>query len=804
MTLENAGNKNDYVFGCAEGWDAFEVVRFHASEEISAMYAFEIVLLRRAEKGPADLDALVDAAVSLRIASSSRWRVVHGIVAEAEEIDRTSVLFLYRVLLVPHLARAAHRRRCRNFIDTSLKDILTEVLENRSPAFPSGNQGLALLSGDPTPPAAEPSFDSFKPPTASYRFALQDGARLDDATNSPYVVQYNESDFDFLNRLLEKEGIAYFFEQADDGMVMTLTDAPGHAPLFSSDSTFDLRGVAKGGSAARSQEVVKTLRSAKRLRSNAVTVREYDWHRSKTPFDGQITGGDDADRLGVFEFGGEDENSSSEPGSFPAKVRLERLTAEAAMCEGTSTVRTKEPGYRFSVHDADGLRDDADLMLVRVETWAASLFPEGTVLDDEPFGDGSERAATPFYKNKFVALPASVPFRPALKTSKRLIAGVQAAVVTAEEFSGSRPEINADKNGSVRLRFPWDQRPDKSDGKPSSNWVRVSQLWAGAGYGGLSTPRVGHEVLVAYVGGDPDRPIIVGRVHNPQGTPPYDASTQATRTSIKSQSSPNATGSNEIRFEDAAGSEEVMIHAQFDMNVIVENDLNITVNNDENTVVHNNQTNNVDVNLTQQVGADESNKVGGNQTQTISGNQAQTVGGNQDNSVGGNQSNTVGGTCTHTVAGLETQKIGGGLNQTIGGFQATAVSGPVSLQCPILAQTVAGPASLSAGGGYTFKGPLAAIDAGALHAIKAVQITNTGSVFKVVAGAASLTMQGGLIVLDNGAGGIVALIGPNIAVSAGAIASVKGSAGVFVTGSGGTLNVTADVNAKGGTINLNS
>jgi type VI secretion system secreted protein VgrG len=804
MTLENTGNKNDYVFGCAEGWDAFDVVRFHALEEISTTYAFEIVLLRHADKGPADLDALVDAAASLRIASTSRWRVVHGIVAEAEEIDRTPTIFLYRVLLEPHVARAKHRKRCRNFIDTSLKDILTEVLENRSPAFPNGNQGLALLSGDPTPPTAEPSFDSFSAPTASYRFALQDESRVSDATNSPYVVQYNESDFDFLNRLLEKEGIAYYFEQAEDQVVMTLTDAPGQSPLFSSDASFDLRGVAKGGAAARSQEVVRSLRQAKRLRSNAVTVREYDWHRSKTPFDGAITGGDDADRLGVFEFGAEDENHSAEPGSFPAQIRLQRLAVEAALREGTSTVRTKEPGYGFKVHDADGLRDDADLVLVRVETWAASLFPQGTVLDDEPFGDGAERgSATPFYRNKFVALPSEVPFRPALRTSKRLIAGVQPAVVTAEEFGSSPPEINADKNGSVRLRFPWDQRP-AGDNKPSSNWVRVSQLWAGAGYGGLSTPRVGHEVLVAFVGGDPDRPIIVGRVHNPQGTPPYDASTMATRTTIKSQSSPNAAGSNEIRFEDAAGSEEVMIHAQYDMNVIVENNLNITVNNDENTVVHNNQTNNVDVNLTQQVGADESNKVGGNQTVNITGNQGQSVGGNQDNSVSGNQSNTVGGNRTQSVGGNETQSVGGNFGQSVGGTHETKSGGAMSVTVgATLGQTIAGAVSMKAGGGYTLTTPNAGIDAGAIHAIKAGMITNTGTVFIVSAGSATLTMQSGLVVLSNGAGATIALMGPNV-VASGALVKAGGSGSVVLKGPGGNVTVDANVSANGGTINLNN
>src|SRR5262249_18826332 len=163
--------------------------------------------------------------------------------------DRTGIIYLYRVVMMPHFVRARHRRRCRNFVDKSIKDILKVILENQSPAYPSGNAGLQLLSGDPQPPATEPDWSSFQAPTAQYPFALTDESPVTDATTSPYIVQYNETDFDFFARLCEREGISYYFEQTDDATVLTLSDAPGQDPLSSTDETFELRGASRGGNA---------------------------------------------------------------------------------------------------------------------------------------------------------------------------------------------------------------------------------------------------------------------------------------------------------------------------------------------------------------------------------------------------------------------------------------------------------------------------------------------------------------------------------------------------------------------------
>ncbi len=233
----NQGNQADYMLGTDEGWDAFGVVRWHGIEELSQPYRYEITLQRQASSGAVDLDKLIDASATFAIASQGKWRLVHGILAEAEELERTSQLIFYQVLLVPPFWRARHRRRCRNFLGHSLVDIVSAVLENRSPVHPKGMGGLTRFSSGQAPDL-HPSFSSFSPPTASYRWDVKNTKRIGDGTARPYVVQYNESDFDFVSRLLEDEGLTYYFEHAQDQVVLAITDLPGVSPMYDEDTTF--------------------------------------------------------------------------------------------------------------------------------------------------------------------------------------------------------------------------------------------------------------------------------------------------------------------------------------------------------------------------------------------------------------------------------------------------------------------------------------------------------------------------------------------------------------------------------------
>ena len=790
----NQGNQADYVLGTAEGWRAFQVVRWHGIEELAQPFRFDITLLRQSSEGPVDLDRLLDAGATFRVASQARWRSIHGILAEAEEIDRTAQIILYRVLLVPHFWRARYRRRCRNFVNKTLREIVSAVLENRSPACPAGNGGLSLFSSAQGPDQ-HPTFTSFTEPKSSYRWDLGDTSRVDDRNARPYVAQYNESDFDFVARLLEDEGLSYLFEHGRDEVTLSITDAPGRAPMFDPEDKFTLRRLSKAGRGDE-QEVVRSIRDVRRLASRAVTVRDWDYNRSLRPLQATVDeASGDPEMARHFEFPVGEESVQDQPGKHAASIRMQRWDVERVLREGASSVRTMAPGYGFELHDGDGLVADAKLLAVRVETFATELTPQQTVLDEEPFGVGGTTGPLSVgYDSRFMALPDKLPFRPAMRTPRPRIHGVQAAVVTAEEHPESdRPVINADALGRVRVRFPWDQRPDTDDKTPTSEWIRVSQFWAGTGYGALYTPRVGHEVLVAYMQGDPDRPVIVGRVYNPQHPPPYDAAKDPTKSTVKSRSAEakkEIDGFNEIRFEDRAKKEEIYLHAQRDLNEVVLASHSTTVGGNQSNSVGGDQSNSVKGHREHTIGDYETVTVGSDRTTNFQANEHHTVSGSRDTTIGANETTVVCGFRKATVAANDDLTVGGWHNVLVGGGDRL---------------TVINKRDVDIGASYTVK---TAVDytseAGSNHTFQSTSAYfEQSSEFVVHAGGCTLSMKAGTIRLDNGAGATIVLAGGLVHTSAADVGTM--SSGAISMMAGGNVDAIAggNINATGTEIKLN-
>ena len=808
----NKGNQADYLLGTAEGWAAFGVVRWHGVGEISQPYRYDITLVRQAADGPVDLDKLLDAGATFRLASVKRWRTIHGILAEAEEIDRTSQIILYRVLLVPHFWRARYRRRCRNFVDKTFREIVSGVLENRSPSHPEGSGGLIRFSSAQGPDV-HPVFSSFTEPKASYRWDVGDTSRIDDRTLRPYVAQYNESDFDFVARLLEEEGLSYVFEHGRDEVTLAITDAPGRSPMFDEQDTFSLRRLSTAGRADE-QEVVRAIRDARRLASRAVTVGLWDYNRSHAPLLATVDqSSGDPDQSRHYEFPAGEEPDQENPGVHAAKIRMERCNVERALREGASTVRTMEPGYRFTLHDGDGLISDAELLAVRVETFATELLPEHTILDEEPFGfAGATGPLAAGDDSRFVALPKDMPFRPAMRTPKPRIQGVQAAIVTAEEVSGAeadRPAINADKLARVRVRFPWDQRKDTTDKTPTSDWIRVSQFWAGTGYGALYTPRVGHEVLVAYMQGDADRPVIVGRVYNAQHPPPYDPSKEPTKSTVKSRSAEakrEVDGFNEIRFEDQAKKEEIFLHAQRDLNEVVRASHSTTVGGDQSNSVGRNQSNSVKGHREHTIGDYETVTVGGDRTTNFQANEHHTVSGSRDTTIGANETLGVVGFRKSTIGANDDLSVGGWRNVVVGGGDTLNVTDKrdVNIGASYTVKTAADYTS-EAGSNHVFKSTNTYVQpSGDFQVNSTTAGFNQSASFYVKAGGCTLSMSAGIITFDNGAGASISMIGGLIAISAGA-ALITTSGGPVIATAGGAVNMGAggNINATAPNIKLN-
>lgn len=553
------GNERGCVLGTpSTGWFGVEVIRWKGEEALSEPYRFTVTVLRPRSEGPLDLELLVDDNTTLLIRSPLADRAVHGIVASVEEIERTPEHTLYELLVVPPFERARHRVRSRTFVGRTLREILSYVLENRSTESPEGFAGHVGHAGGAAP-FAFPEGEHFGPARATYRFAVSTPERLDHPTLRAYTVQYGETDADFVSRLLEEEGLTYLYEHTVDEVIFTITDNPGSARLLSHTTRARLDRHVKG--LGQDHEVVTKLTATSRMGLGPVEVRDWDPTRPLGPRRGLARGEREEawDAYGELRFPGRDEAMAA-PCVSIAEVRRERRAVESAMRVGRSTLRAIAPGWKVSIVDVHG-GQEVEVVIVRVTTFATYHVVESDVLSETPFGlspRGHDRAS---YENAFEALDARIQFRPEQKTTRPRIDGVQCALVTADEV-GNTVEIHRNAEGEVRLRFPWDQRSEP--GTPSSCWVRVSQGWAGAGFGQIFTPRVHQEVLVAYQEGDPDRPLIVGRVYDAVQPIRYE---KATISAITTKSSPGSDGYNELRFDDETGNEEVYIQAERDYNL---------------------------------------------------------------------------------------------------------------------------------------------------------------------------------------------------------------------------------------------
>jgi type VI secretion system secreted protein VgrG len=286
----------------------------------------------------------------------------------------------------------------------------------------------------------------------------------------------------------------------------------------------------------------------------------------------------------------------------------------------------------------------------------------------QPWKKDSEFA----YTNRFTCTPFDVPFRPVRQNPKPFVRGAQTAIVVGPKGE----EIYTDEHGRVKVQFHWDREGKKDDN--SSCWIRVSQVWAGGGWGAIHIPRIGQEVIVDFLEGDPDRPIITGRVYNASQTPPYGLPANATQSGLRSRSSKggSADNYNEIRMEDKKGAEQILVHAERNMDTSVEVDESLDVGGNRKVHVKGSFTENIDSGETRTVNAGAKETINGGMTQTINGGEIRTVNGGVTESINGGETRTINGGATETIVGGETRTVSGGLTETINGaFTQTSSSG---------------------------------------------------------------------------------------------------------------------------------
>lgn len=609
-TQENRPLKVETVLG----EDALLLTRLSGEEAISEPFALSLEMLAfdRIVQPSEILGTPV--AVSIR-RSSDRPRRFHGVVRRffADPSGTASAVAsggfgsgrsirCYRAEVVPWFWLLTQARDCRIFQNRTVTDIITEVFRH---------------------------------------FGFQDFEINVTGSYAPieYCVQYRETSFDFVSRLMEEHGLCYFFRHEEDRHVMVIADAGQPWPRFAETTLSCL---------STSVEPIVAWSHAYNFAPARWTMRDFNFETpaqdltTSEPTTLRIPG---ADRFEEFDYPGR-------YGVVAAGRQLNRVRAEAReagfhVVEGASLCPLLVPGERFVLEDHwDEAENGKSYVVARVRHEIA--------VSDHVSGGG---AGTP-YRNAFHAFPAEVHYRSPRVTPKPVVQGPQTAIVVGP----AGEEIFTDKYGRVKVQFHWDRLGTHDEN--SSCWVRVSHAWAGAGYGSIQIPRIGQEVIVDFLEGDPDQPIITGRVYNAHQMPPHALPGGAVKSGIKSNSTKGGGGSNELTFDDTKGNEKTYFHAQFNHEAVIENNETRHVKNDHTATVDANET------LT----------VHGDRTRTVDGKESVTVGGERTRSVGGNESYDVGGNRTYKVGGAETITVAGKQAVSVGGAQEIAVAAAARLQ----------------------------------------------------------------------------------------------------------------------------
>lgn len=587
------------------GPDVLLFAGLSGEEGISRLFRFELELLAdRMDSSKVVFEELLGQSITIHVVlPNGLERHLNGICRRFSEGEEDEHFRTYRMEVVPKAWLLTRRRNSRIFQQMTVPEILKEVLK--------GIQSRFELLG---------------------RFEPRD-----------YCVQYRESDFDFAARLMEDEGIFYFFEHGKSRHTMVLAnDRASHPEVEPGPSTLIYEQL-KGGT--REEDRIYLWEKAQEIRAEKVLLWDHCLelphqhlespdlivpsvtagrvsHELKLPLPVEL---EQFDYPGTYagRFDGIDPGGGERPeelgkirpdGTRTARIRMEEETTPALTIRAASHFRHVASGYKFSLTrhwDANG-----DYVVTSVVHHAKD-------------SDYRAKGLAPTYRNELTCIPYDLPFRPPRRTPRPRVEGTQTAVVVGPPGE----EIFTDKYGRVKVQFHWD-REGKHDNR-SSCWIRVATPWAGRQWGMLHLPRIGQEVVVDFLEGDPDQPLIVGSVYNAQEMPPWGLPEHRTRSGVKSRSTLKGTPDdfNELRFEDEKGKEHVYLHAQRDLLVAAERDHSAAVGRDEDVVIGRDQFVTVKGKIQQKVGGDVHVQTGGSYVASISGDLCFSYGGDRDESV---------------------------------------------------------------------------------------------------------------------------------------------------------------------------
>jgi len=504
-----------------------QVLSFEGRETLNKPYRFDIELI--SQNASLDLDALINQTAYLAFGPSGKG--VHGVVYAITQGDSGKRLTRYRISLRPQLAYLAHRYNQRIFQHLTVPQIISQVLEDHG------------IQSD------------------AYQFQL--GYIYPERD---YCVQYDESDLHFIQRLCEEEGISFHFQHSEDSHRLVFGD---DASVFPKLAPLNYQ---QGSGLSADHEVVRAFGVRLETRSTHATWRDYDFEQPKLQMEADYRS-EFSPALEVYDYPGRFTDRTR--GKHLAKRSLERLRSDYELAEGQSDAYLISGHFLALAGHPRAQWNDLWLLDEVIHEGKQPQVLEESVTSNTQPGDGFQQG----YRNRFTATPWDIPYRPALEHRKPKVLGSQTAVVTGP----AGEEIHCDQYGRVKVQFHWDREGLGND--TTSCWLRVASNWAGDAYGGVAIPRVGMEVLVTFLEGDPDQPLITGCLYHAEHVVPYDLPANKTRSVFKTLSSPGGGGYNEFRIEDRKGAEQIYIHAQRDWDENIENNQKIRVGNERHDTV---------------------------------------------------------------------------------------------------------------------------------------------------------------------------------------------------------------------------
>jgi len=596
-----------------------DVLLFHgmsAREEMSRPFEYHLDLLSK--KKDVGVDQILGKNVTIKLGlPDDQTRYFNGYVTRFSQGNMIGPYYRYHAIVRPWLWFLTRTSDCRIFQEMKVPDIIKSVFTDHG--------------------------------AADYKFELTGTYR-----KWTYCVQYRETDFNFVSRLMEQEGIGYYFRHTDGHDTLVLTDSTSkHTAATGCEK---LSFISPEQQVKPDTEHIHSWDFQCEIQPGVYVHDDYDLERPSVELktNKPLPRGYTPSDYEVYDYPGTYIQTSD--GEQYASVRIDEMGTQFHTARASTNARGLTVGALLNLEHHKREDQNCEYLIVGA---SYSLSFEDYESLPEAGGTG--------YQCSFAAMPSSQQFRPKRITPKPFVQGPQTAVVVGP----GGEEIYTDKYGRVKVQFHWDRRGKKDEN--SSCWIRVSHPWAGKGWGAISNPRIGQEVIVDFLEGDPDQPIITGRVYNAEQMPPYDLPGNQTQSGMKSRSSKGGGGANfnEIRMEDKMGSEQLFIHAEKNQDIEVENDethwvghdRKKTIDHDETTLVKHDRTETVDNNETITVHANRTETVDKNETITIHMNRGETVDLNETINIGGNRSITVSKSETATVAMQRTHSVG--INETI-------------------------------------------------------------------------------------------------------------------------------------------